>query len=76
MATATGDAVLRAYNRAAKKFDKDPDLVGTHESAGFIIPDGQKRGKRKGFQVFVRMVRYDEEKLKADPMSGGLLAPL
>ena len=76
MATATGNAVLRAYNRAAKKFEKDPAIVSTHESAGFIIPDGQKRGKRKGFQVFVRVVRFDESMLKRKPESGGLLASL
>lgn len=74
MATATGNAVLRAYNRAAKRFDKEPSLTATSQSAGFVIPDGQKRGKRKGFQVIVRMVRYDEELLKKKPESGGLLA--
>jgi hypothetical protein len=76
MTTATGNAVLRAYSKAVKKLDKDPLLLANLASAGFIIPNGQKRGQRKGYQVFVWVTRYSDELLKKKPLSGGLHAKL
>lgn len=72
MKTATGNALLRAYSKAAKNLTSDEAMSASAVSAGFIIPNGQKRGKRKGFQVFVKVCRYNEELLEKKPMSGGL----
>lgn len=71
---ATGDAVLRAYNRAAKRIMKDDDtMCAVSTDAGFIIPDGQKGKPKEGYQVFVKIARYSEKLLKARPCTGGLL---
>lgn len=71
--TATGDRVIRAYNSSIRKVQKDKDLISTEVSAGFVIPDGQPKGPKKGFQVFVKVCAYDEARLKAYPNTGGLL---
>jgi hypothetical protein len=71
--TATGDRVLRAYNRVAKRIQEDEQLARSSTSAGFIIPDGQPKGPKTGYQVFVTIVRYDEGLLKSSPKTGGLL---
>jgi hypothetical protein len=73
MKTATGNALLRAYNKATKNLKNDDAMTASLVSAGFIIPNGQKRGCRKGFQVFVKVCRYSEELLKRKPITGGLL---
>lgn len=70
--TATGNAVLRAYNRAARDVANDSTLWSSEHSAGFIMPKGFSKGE--GFQVFVKVVAFSEAKLKRKPMSGGLLA--
>lgn len=71
---ATGDSLLRAYNRTAKRFADDPCMVSCMVDAGFIITPRDKRGEpAKGFQVFVKMCRYDEALLRSEPTSGGLL---
>ena len=72
MKEATGNAVLRAYNRAAKRM-ADSSVTEAHESAGFIIPDGQKKGERTGFQMFVEVARWSEKLMKERPETGGLL---
>jgi len=69
--TATGNAVLRAYNRAAKVVASEK-LLATRQSAGFIMPATMPNGE--GYQVFVQLVRFSEAKLKKTPISGGLLA--
>jgi len=73
MKTATGNALLRAYSKAAKKLQRDEALTACAVSAGIIIPNGQKRGSRNGFQVFVKVCRYSEQLLKKKPTTGGLL---
>jgi hypothetical protein len=70
---ATGNKVLRAYNQAIKKLTADDALWATEVSAGFIIPPGQKRGHRKGYQVFLKVCRYDDELVATKPLTGGLL---
>lgn len=70
--TATGNAVLRAYNRAARAVANDRSLSKSEHSAGFIKPKGWLKGE--GYQVFVKVVGFSELKLKREPMSGGLLA--
>lgn len=74
MKTASGNALLRAYNHAARNLAKG--AISASTSVGFIIPNGQKRGEKEGFQVFVKVIRYSDKKLKEDQNSGGLLAPL
>ena len=70
---ATGNSVLRAYGRAAKRVaDCKYPLIATSQDAGFIMPAGWPKGE--GFQVFVNMTRFSEAKLKRKPLSGGLLA--
>lgn len=73
MKTATGNALLRAYSKAAKNLENDECLTSSATSAGFIIPIGQPRGRRKGFQVFVRVCKYSDELLAKDSFTGGLL---
>jgi hypothetical protein len=73
MKTATGNALLRAYSKAAQNLQRDEAMTASATSAGFIIPNGQKRGQRTGFQVFVKVCRYSEELLKRKPDTGGLL---
>ena len=73
MKTATGNNLLRSYSKAVKKLQSDKRMTSSAVSAGFIIPDGQPRGKKTGFQVFVKVARYSDELLKKKPMTGGLL---
>lgn len=65
--------IHEACNLAAEAIQKDSCMLSSARSAGFIIPRGQKRGKRRGYQVFVRVVRFDEALLKSKPSTGGLL---
>ena len=76
MKTATGNAVIRAFSKAAKNINKEATMTSSSASAGFIIPNGQKRGQRRGYQVFVKIIRYSDELLKKKPMTGGLLESL
>lgn len=73
MKTATMKSIRRAWDKAAGKFGKTSSINGTSVSAGFVLT--QEKKPRKGFQVFVRMVRYDEALLQRNPDSGGLFAP-
>jgi len=66
---ATDVTLARAYLRAARVFEKDPSVCSTEQDAGFVITD---RKPTKGFQVLVKVCRYDESLLARDPMSGGL----
>ena len=73
--------LMRAYARAIKAVARD-GLVRTAKSAGFIADPNDdeswtaKKGKRKGYQVFVLLVKYSDERLKKKPFSGGLHARL
>ena len=69
--TATGKALLSAYSKAVRLLCKDGRATATKQSAGFIMPAAYEKGE--GFQVFVSVERFSEKKLKADPMSGGLI---
>ena len=73
MKTATGNELIWAYSKAVKRITKDEAMTSSETSAGFIIPNGQKRGQRTGFQVFVKVCRYSEALLKRKPVTGGLL---
>lgn len=75
---ATGNSLLRAYSRAFKNFTDDTKfggipLIASETSAGFIITPGKRGEPKEGFQVFVRVCRYNESLLNRDTMSGGLL---
>ena len=67
-------SIMQAYRRIMKKLEEDPRLLAAASDAGVIFEPGQKRGKRKGLQVFVEVHRYSDEKLDEDPASGGLLS--
>lgn len=74
---ATGNSVLRAYDRAVKENERlGKKVAGADEahasSAGYIIPNGQKAGEREGYQVFVTIIRYREKLHREKPKSGGL----
>ena len=70
----TGTQVLRAYTRAVKVLELDEAMTASEQSAGFILPPVQRRGCKKGYQVFVKVYRYSDELLARDELSGGLLA--
>ena len=70
---ATEDRLLRAYNKAAKSVHGDPEgLQSSSVTAGYIIPAGQKKGQRTGWQVSVKLERFSEAELISNPLSGGL----
>ena len=75
MKTANGDNVLKAYAKAVKNIESDTMAAACSVTAGMLIPPGQKRGKRVGYQVFVKVSRYSDELLAKDPTSGGLMCP-
>ena len=69
----------RAYARALRTV-KTETVNRTAVSAGFV-PDPAhperwtaKKGKRRGYQVFVVLVKYSDERLAKNPLSGGLAA--
>ncbi len=73
---ATKESVNRAFAKSLKRIMKDDALVSTQTDAGFVIPKGQKRGEKEGYQVFVRVIRYSDNLLKLKPLTGGLLSEL
>lgn len=70
---ATGAAVHRAYSKSAKRIMNEPKTKSAETSAGFIIPDGQPKGPKKGYQVFVKVARFSEALLNSRPGTGGLI---
>ncbi len=70
----TEDSILAALKKAGAKMRKDPAITSTEQTAGFILPDGQTPGQCEGVQVFVKVYRYSQPLLKAEPLTGGLLA--
>ena len=73
MKTVNLDTIRIAWTKAIRKLCKDPQLLAAELDAGFIIPTGQKRGRRRGYQVFVRVCRWSEEMLRDQHITGGLL---
>lgn len=73
MKNATGNSLLYAFSKAAKTISEDDDMLEIAKDAGMIIPNGQKKGSRTGWQVFVTISKWDEQLLKADRMTGGLV---
>jgi len=70
--TATGNRLLKAYDFAAGRVQKEPEIIRAMTSAGFIIPNGQRRGQRRGYQVFVTLIAFDEAQCLSKPNTGGL----
>lgn len=66
------EKLAKALARAVKNITKDPAMVATAHSAGYIFATKQRRGKRHGLQVFVKVCRYSDELLASNPESGGL----
>lgn len=72
--TVNDGTLRRALNKALKNLEKDEACCATSVDAGFTIPGGQPRGEfKKGYQVFVRVCRYDEMLLDDNPDTGGLV---
>lgn len=69
----TTHSIKRAYSAAVKKVQSHETIQESCYSAGFIIPDGQPKKSRKGFQVFIKVCRFDEKLLESHPLTGGLL---
>ncbi len=76
MKKASGKTVCDALERALKGFKGDPNVIAVARDAGFLIPKGQPRGKRQGYQIFIKVIRFDEALLKKDKLTGGLLTNL
>jgi hypothetical protein len=70
---ATPFSVFEAAVKALGNIEKNPRLIASAVSGGMVIPKGQKRGARKGHQVFVTVRRWDEAKMIAQPLTGGLV---
>lgn len=68
---ATGNSVLRAYNRAAKRIKED-GIRGASTSAGFIVPKRKRGEPLRGWQVFVSIEAWSQVALEEVPESGGL----
>jgi hypothetical protein len=65
-----------ALDRAIKTLKKHPEVSASMHDAGVFLDfseNPQKKGTRKGLQIFVKVCRYDEELLAKEPLSGGLL---
>ena len=75
MKRVTADNLVRAYNSSLRRVGKGR-VISAATSAGSAIPIGQKRGKRRGWQVFVKLVEWSEERQALKPKSGGLFAPI
>lgn len=71
--TVNDGTLRRALNKALKTLDTAEECSATMADAGFVIPGGQDPDEYKqGYQVFVKVYRYDEELLEDYPESGGL----
>jgi len=68
---ATGNSLLRAYNRAVKGIEEEKNFMACERDAGFIMPKGWPKGH--GYQVFVKVCRFSQVLLDNDQESGGLL---
>lgn len=78
MPKGTGTDVLKAYNKAVGRLEGKfgHQMSSCAVSAGTIFAPGQKRAERRGYQVFVKVIRYSDAMLKFDAKSGGLHADL
>jgi hypothetical protein len=66
--------VLKALRKARRTIRFEPDLLATEHSAGFILPPKFLVKKhRVGWQVTVRLIRFDERLLEIFPETGGQL---
>lgn len=64
----------RAFKRALREMKAQRAALASESDAGFVIDrrDGRPAGETTGFQVFVRVCRYDEGLLADMPETGGL----
>lgn len=72
------DALNIAEVESLRRLHDDPAMTAASTDAGFVrvkhADDGKGgMGHTETFQVFVKVCRYDEDLLAADPDSGGLL---
>lgn len=64
----------RAFKRALREMKAQKAALASESDAGFVIDRRNSRpaGETTGFQVFVRVCRYDEGLLADMPETGGL----
>jgi PAS domain-containing protein len=64
----------RAFKRALREMKAQKAALASESDAGFVIDrrNGRPAGETTGFQVFVRVCRYDEGLLVSMPETGGL----
>lgn len=64
----------RAFKRALREMKAQKAALASESDAGFVIDrrNGRPAGETTGFQVFVRVCRYDEGLLADMPETGGL----
>lgn len=68
----------RAFKRALKEIKSQEAALASESDAGFVIVKRNDRpaGETTGFQVFVRVCKYDEGLLVSMPETGGIVEDL
>lgn len=74
----TETTLRRAFKRALKEMKAQEAALASESDAGFVIVRRSDRpaGETTGFQVFVRVCKYDEGLLVGMPETGGLVENL
>jgi hypothetical protein len=72
----TANSVRRAYSKALKGIEQDGSLNSLCVSAGRIIPSGQRKGGRYGYEIFVTACRWSEELADEMPDTRGLICDM
>ena len=74
----TETTLRRAFKRALREMKAQKAALASESDAGFVIDrrNGRPAGKTTGFQVFVRVCKYDEGLLVGMPETGGLVENL
>ena len=74
----TETTLRRAFKRALKEMKAQEAALASESDAGFVIVKRNDRpaGETTGFQVFVRVCKYDEGLLVGMPETGGLVENL
>jgi len=62
--------LLNALDKAVENMDADNHLLSNTHSAGFVYAD---EAKTTGYQIFVKVARWEKGLLTFEPMTGGLV---
>jgi hypothetical protein len=66
------NSLFNAMAECFKRLENDSAITAAAHSAGFSFPE--KDGEAPKYQVFVKVCKYSEARLKENPISGGLLS--